>query len=359
MNDPSRSTGWFISGIQQIGVGVPDVTSGFAWCRKAFGMDVPIFDDAGEAPFMTRYTGNEVHSRHAILAANLHGGGAFEIWQFTSRKPTPPPFVPELGDYGIFSPRMKSPDVGRAIEAARGAGLDVVGQLGRDPLGAEHFFLRDPLGLTYEVVKEERWFSDGSLSGGGVGGCMIGVSDIERSRRLYSDVLGYDRVVYDETGTFEDFAALPAGQGRFRRVLLAHSADREGPFSRLLGPSRIELVQALERSPRRLYEGRYWGDIGYIQLCFDIHGMSGLREACSDAGFEMTVDSADAFDMGQASGHFCYIEDPDGTLIEFVETYRIPILRKIGWYLDLSKRDPRKPLPRWMIKALGLSRVKD
>ena len=62
--------------------------------------------------------------------------------------------------------------------------------------------------------------------------------------------------------------------------------------------------------------------------------------------------------MGEAAGYFSYIEDPDGALIEFVETHKVPILKKIGWYLDLRKRDPRKSLPDWIVKTLRFSRVK-
>jgi hypothetical protein len=29
---------------------------------------------------------------------------------------------------------------------------------------------------------------------------------------------------------------------------------------------------------------------------------------------------------------FCYIEDPDGTLIELVETHKSAIFKKIGWF---------------------------
>ncbi len=63
--------------------------------------------------------------------------------------------------------------------------------------------------------------------------------------------------------------------------------------------------------------------------------------------------------MGEAAGHFAYIEDPDGTLIEFVETHKVPIIKKLGWYLDLKKRNPNKALPGWMIKSLRFSRVKE
>ena len=31
--------------------------------------------------------------------------------------------------------------------------------------------------------------------------------------------------------------------------------------------------------------------------------------------------------MGDAAGQFAYIEDPDGTLIEFVETHKVPLVK--------------------------------
>ena len=30
---------------------------------------------------------------------------------------------------------------------------------------------------------------------------------------------------------------------------------------------------------------------------------------------------------------FAYVEDPDGTWMELVETHKPPILKKFGWYL--------------------------
>ena len=107
---------------------------------------------------------------------------------------------------------------------------------------------------------------------------------------------------------------------------------------------------------------RFWGDLGYIQICYDIRGMRELKALCADKGFPFTVESnpetsgSAQFDMGEASGIFAYAEDPDGTLIEFVETHKLPILKKIGWYLDLRKRNPKKPLPNWMLKTLRFSR---
>lgn len=48
--------------------------------KDLFGMNVVIFEDEAEASLMKRYTGHQVHNRHAILSMNLSGGGGFEIW---------------------------------------------------------------------------------------------------------------------------------------------------------------------------------------------------------------------------------------------------------------------------------------
>jgi hypothetical protein len=126
-----------------------------------------------------------------------------------------------------------------------------------------------------------------------------------------------------------------------------------------LGDSTIELVQSLERQDcKKIFENRFWGDWGFIHLCFDIQGMNALKAECEAKGFPFTVDSSDTFDMGEAGGRFSYVEDPDGTLIEFVETHKVPILKKIGWYIHLKNRKPGKSLPRIILKLMGLNRYK-
>ena len=185
------------------------------------------------------------------------------------------------------------------------------------------------------------------------------MSDVEKSLALYRDVLGYDHVVMDETGVHAAFAPLPSGDQTYRRVVLKRSQPTDGAFSELLGGGEIELVQAMDRTPRNLFENRYWGDLGFIHLCWDIRDMKALGEELEAAGFPFTVDSSSSFDMGEASGQFTYVEDPDGTWIEFVETHKIPIAKKFNWYLDTRKRPQGKALPKWMLKMLRFNRVKD
>ena len=347
-----------IAGIQQVGVGIPNVYEAWKWYRQAFGMDIPIFDEAATAALMLPYTGGKPHDRHAVLAINGNGGGGFEIWQYTSRTPEAPKFQIQLGDLGTFAAKIKSKNVAKSHAEHTAKGFNV-SPLSAMPNGEPTYFITDPYENAFQIVGTTNWFRDADGLNGGPYGAMIGVTNMERSMKFYAEILGYDTVIYDEKGTFNDLSYLPSGEKTYRRVLLKHSKPRAGAFSLLLGESVIELVQALDRTPKKMFENRFWGDLGFIHLCFDINGMAEMRKLCESKGHPFTVDSAESFDMGEAAGHFTYIEDPDGTLIEFVETHKIPILKKIGWYLDLRKRNPEKPLPTWMIRALGLNRVKE
>jgi catechol 2,3-dioxygenase-like lactoylglutathione lyase family enzyme/uncharacterized glyoxalase superfamily protein PhnB len=348
-----------ISGIQQIGVGIPDVKHAWKWYRKNFGLDIPIFQESAEAALMSRYTGDEVHSRNAVLALNLQGGAGLEIWQFTSREPEPVKYNIQLGDYGIFTACVKCRNVNDALDYFKTMGTEIISDIKKDPAGNEHFFLKDPFGMIFQVSRGDEWFGKGKHVTGGISGCMIGVSDIEKSLLLYSKILDYDQVIYDKTGSFEDLQALPGGDAVFRRVLIKRSAKNTGTFSELLGSGFIELIQVKNREPKKIFENRYWGDQGFIHLCFDVQDMKSLRKECEEQGFPFTVDSSNTFDMGEAAGHFSYIEDPDGTLIEFVETHKIPVIKKLGWYLNVKDRNSEKALPKWILNALSFSRVKD
>ncbi len=352
-----------ISGIQQLGIGVKNVAEAWKWYRKYLGMDIKVFEESATAALMLPYTGGLPQKRHAVLALNLNGGGGFEIWQYTDRTPQAPLFVPALGDLGIFAAKIKARDVQKTHAFFTGEKLKI-SPVVTSPDGRSHFFLTDPFNNIFQIIESQNWFGNEKKLTGSVYGAVIGVTDIEKAMKVYSDILGYDKVISDTKARFPDLGSLNGGDANFRRVLLKNSKPRLGAFGRLFGDSEIELVQVEGRTPRKIYEGRFWGDLGFIHLCYDIQGMEALNAACAKRGFPFTVDSfadhhGNSFDMGEAAGHFAYIEDPDGTLIEFVETHKVPILKKFGWYLNLRKRNPAKHLPDWIVRMLGMSRVKD
>ncbi|CAG5073780.1 hypothetical protein DYBT9623_04918 [Dyadobacter sp. CECT 9623] len=346
-----------ISGIQQVGVGVQNVPDAWKWYRKVLGFDVPVFDEKAEAPLMTPYTGGEVHKRHAVLALNMAGGGGLEIWSFTSRKSQPANFKVEIGDLGINAIRFKTPDVHKAHAWIKGNSGQAVGPVVALPEG-EGFWGTDPYGNIFQITTDKTWFQNTGKPVGGVAGVVVGVSDIDQSVVFYESLLQPLEVVYDETGVFADIPSAFPGQ-RFRRMLLRKNFTPEGAFSRLLGDVQIELIQALDRTPKNIFENRFWGDCGYIHLCFDTLDMNALKTKLQSQGYPFTVDSEQSFGMEAAAGRFAYLEDPDGTLIELVETHKVPLLKKIGWFMDLQKRKSQKPLPDWMLKTMGFGRVKD
>ncbi len=347
-----------ITGIQQIGVGVANPDEALKWYIDNFGIDIKIFDDEAVAGLMLPYTGGKAWKRRAILAYNMQSGGGFEVWLHTQRTPLAPEFELKLGDYGIFITKIKSLNVKAVYDDYKSRNIQILGKLSKTPNGEYHFYVKDPYNNIFEIVHDDYKFMDDNKLTGGVSGCVIGVSDINKSLTVYKDILNYDEIVYDVEDKFEEFSAIPGGNEKFRRVLLRHSKVRKGPFSKLYGPTQIELVQLIDSKAEKIFKDRFWGDLGFIHLCFDIIGMKSLSEECESSGFPFVADSSSSFDMGDAAGHFSYIEDPDGTLIEFVETTRVPILKKFGWYLNLQKRNPEKPLPNWMIKALRMNRVK-
>ena len=355
--------GYQIGGIQQIGIGVKNFEEAWNWYIKVFGMDCRIFEEEAEANIMLPFTRGKPRRRHAALAMNLQGGSGFEIWQHTGKVPEQIKEEIMIGDLGILICKMKVKEIDNAYSFFKKNNIALLCQPVMDPAGKKTFFLKDPFGNVFQMVEGTSWFMNEKKVGGGCCGAVIGVTDLDRSRAVYSDILGYDEVVYDSTGTFPDLMSLEGGNNSFRRVLLKRSQPFSGYFSRMAGESEIELVSLIGKTGRRIYRDRMWGDPGFIHLCFDIRGMDELKKYSTGAGFPFAVDSklskeGSSFDMGEAAGHFAYIEDTDGVLIEFVETHKIPILKKLGWYIDLRKRHSYNPLPDWILKMLRFSKVK-
>ncbi len=356
---------YIISGIQQIGIGVENFAEAWRYYIDVFNMNIRILEDDKVAELMLPYTGGKPQKRRACIALNLQGGGGFEIWQYSERKPKPIDFEIQVGDLGVFAAKIKSRNVDKTYkELSKKQNVKLLGKPETSIDGHKTFFLKDPYGNIFQIVHEQTVYKDEGRLTGGIAGAMIGVTDIEKAMPIYRDILGYDVIEADKTGIFDDLKALPSGDGRYRRRILTHSKPRKGSFSELFGKSFIELVQPLERAPRKIYEGRYWGDPGFIQICFDVRNTDALRKKCEEMGHPFTVDSSqsfkegESFDMGEAAGQFAYIEDPDGTLIELVEAHKIPLMKKLNLSLNLRNRNPEKPLPRWMLGMLRFLKVK-
>lgn len=349
-----------IHGIQHLGVGVPQHEEAWKWYRKFFGMDIPLFNDEAGAPLMTIYTEGEVISKRAAMVLNIKGGCAMEVVCPTTFKATHAKVDHQLGDLGIFIGMVKAPDVTKAYDFFKSNDAEILSEIVQTPSGSNTFYIKDLNGLLWQILPADDFYTNHSTVTGGTLGGVIGVSDMSKAIDFYS-LLGYDEVLSDESGVFKDWENISGGKKEFRRVLLSQKNPSGGGFSKLAGKSYIELVQDLsERKPLKIYADRLWGDIGFVHLGFDVRNMSALGKKLEDVGHGFTCDTKDVLSMGESTKVHCtYCEDPDGTLIEMIEVYKIPIIEKLGLYLNVEKREASQPLPNWMLKALKYTRVKD
>lgn len=343
-----------ISGIQQVGIGISNVAQYMIWFKNTLGFDVKIFDDEAKAALMTRYTGGVIHSRRAVLSMNLNGGGGAELWQFTSRETEKPQHAVQMGDFGINAVKIKSSNVAKAHQKL--AQNERCSPLFKTFDSFDSFWLLDEFDNVFQVVHDECFFNKKKALLGGISGVTIGVSNIEKSIQFYTQCLGISELIYDVVDSRKDWLNQTR---KYRSVKLKFKNNFTAAFSQLLGNIEIELIQDLDRNPVRIFENRFWGDSGFIHVCFDVTNMELLKKRMLKNQFEFTVDSGDTFDMEDSGGRFAYVEDPDGTLIELVETHKVPILKKLNWFLDLKNRKKQKPLPVWMIKAMGLNKIKE
>lgn len=347
--------GKIIHGIQQVGVGVKNAEEAMLWYAQFLGADIKIFDDSSEAKEMAPYMGGDAQHKRAVMLMNLEGGSGYEIWQYTSKEPVGSKKGLKYGDFGINVTFIKSREIEKSFKELKSKSVNIVSGIISEPNGEEVFYFKDPYGNLYKVKQANDWFKNSGANLGGVNGCAIGVSDIESSLILYKDVLGYDEVLYDQKGSFDDFTVI-GEVGEFRRVLLKHKEERKGGFSPLFGSSQIELIQRLDNKAVSTFKDRNWGDLGFIHLCFDVKNIKALMEECAGKGYGFKVISPDSFDMGGTKSKWGYIEDNDGNLIEFVETYQLPL--GLGIKLDLKNKPPYKPVPNWLIKSLRFKRIK-
>ena len=346
----------YIAGIQQIGIGVKNLRESILFYKDIFGLDVLIFDDTSDAHLMTKYTGGSVYNRQAVLTMNLAGGGGFEIWQYNNREPKNIAVQIKYGDIGICAAKIKCFNIEEAHAFLSAQKNITVSTVQTDPVKASHFWVNDYIGNSFNLVQGDQWFKQTNSKTGAVTGAVIGVSDIENALLFYKGFIGIHEIVFDVTGAYAD--NFENADIYCRRVLLRKKVTGNGAFNKLLGAVEIELVQRLDDKAVKIFKDRFWGDCGFIHLCFDVLNMDSLKKHADSMGIKFTVDSHESFSMDNASGRFCYAEDPDGTLIELVETHKIPLLKKLGIYLNLKKRNRQKPLPDWMINLLSLSKVK-
>ena len=147
---------------------------------------------------------------------------------------------------GLGCTTVKTPDIRKMHEHA----LSILPsscekELSLDPLGRLTFYLRDYDNNLFQILESDKWFTNHGHPSGGIMGCTIGVSSIEKALELYSDILGYDEVLYDSEGVFDDWNGLPGGEEKYRRVILKQSKPGTGGFAAVMGETQLNSFKLL------------------------------------------------------------------------------------------------------------------
>lgn len=319
-----------INCIQHVGIGVKDRERSYHFYSNALGFSVPMSKSTDSCSGMLPLLGQD-EIRNVIIALNPRGGALVEIFQYVSREPSP---IPEKVDFtcnGYLFYGIKVRNLRRSLEIVeRHGGRVVAGPSPFTPLregGWKTAVFRDPDGI-YGVMLEYPGSTVGTGGGrarvGGIEYVAVGVSDIERSVDFYKSVLGYDQVMYRCQGKAPEWSGL-FGERNLKRVLLRRSKPPQGLFRHFLRGGMIELFQVEGNTGRHNFEGRKWGDIGFMELCFDVDDIHRTMKEINARGVPTAVPTHSQSMGLNTYATFGYIRDPDGSLLEFADIKSLPV----------------------------------
>ena len=137
------------------------------------------------------------------------------------------------------------------------------------------------------------------------------VSDIERSRRFYTDVLGFEAVAefdFDDPDT--------------ARVMGVPGCKFKGIFMKRDG-MRIEIIAFSVPPPDRVQRRRQANEIGHSHLSFYVKNLDEALDYLRSKGVPIEESTRTILTMGIEC---CVVRDPDGFPIEIVEQPSLALL---------------------------------
>jgi catechol 2,3-dioxygenase-like lactoylglutathione lyase family enzyme len=319
-----------INGIQHVGIGVRDRERSFHFYNNALGFSVPMSKSTDNCSGMLPLLGKD-EIRNVIIALNPRGGALVEIFQYVSREPAS---IPEEVDFtynGYLFYGLKVRNLQGALDiVTRHGGQAVAGPSPFSPLddrGWKTAVFRDPDGI-FGVMLEYPGSTVGTGGGrpriGGIEYVAVGVSDLDRSVDFYRSILGYDHMLYRHQGKAPEWQEMFGGRN-MKRALLRRSSPPQGLFKHFLRGGMIELIQVEGNTGRHNFEGRKWGDIGFMELCFDVDDIGRTMQHINARGVPTAVPTHSQSMGLNTYASFGYIRDPDRSLLEFADIKSLPV----------------------------------
>jgi len=320
-----------INGIQHIGIGVSDRDRSYEFYRNALNFTVPISKNTGNCmgviPFIEK---DEI--RNVVIPLNPFGGALVEIFQYTSRTPAPIPKEVSFSYNGFLFYTLKVKNIEKSLERIEQHGGRIVSRKSTfTPMkerGWNTAVFQDIDGIhgtLLEYPESNVGCGNGHPKIGGVEHVAIGVSNIKESTDFYRNILGYDDVLYYTEGSFPEWDTMFGKGKKLKRALLRRTAKPNGLFRHFLRGGMIELIETEDNTGRHNFEGRQWGDIGFMELCFDVTNIDETLESVTKKG-AVIIAPPHKQHMGMNTfATFAYIRDPDGSKLEFADISSLPV----------------------------------
>jgi catechol 2,3-dioxygenase-like lactoylglutathione lyase family enzyme len=320
-----------INAIQHVGIGVRDRDRSFDFYNNALRFSVLMSYSTDNCSGMTAVIGND-ETRNVVIALNPRGGALVELFQYISKTPAP---IPEAVDFtynGFLYYGLKVKNVKRSLDIIKKhGGSTLTAPMDFSPLknrGWKTAVFRDPdgvYGILIEYPESNVGYGNGTPRIGGIDYTAIGVSNLKDSIDFYSKILGYDDIIYTNEGSYSEWDVL-FGKGRkIKRALIRKSEKAQGLFKHFLRGGMIELIEAEGNNQKHNFDGRNWGDIGFMELCFDVTDIDATVAEIEKKGVSLAV-PIHGQDMGLGTcAKFAYIRDPDGSLLEFADIKKLPV----------------------------------
>lgn len=320
---------YVINALQHVGLGVWDADISYQFYKRFFGFKVKLNDLTIPDQDMTPMIGS-IETVRALMAMNIKGGGILELVQFKSSPIRSYPEDTGYGDYGILEVGYAVNGIDYVVEELRSQGVQFLTPVFEVPLNNRRTwrcaYLLDPNGLRLQLIED---YSPGHSRMGkpevkGFVHIGIGVSDLRRSKAFYSSVLGFNKLVYQFKGHIPDMDPLTGEPLPMNLIILERSQPPNWPLD-FLPSGTIKLFEVSGYTGKHIYNGRRWGDIGYMEFCLDVTDLQSVIADMKVAGIDIYLPPTE-IDMGSGSkGMVAYIRDPDGTTIELVE------VKSVAW----------------------------
>lgn len=138
----------------------------------------------------------------------------------------------------------------------------------------------------------------------------IGVASAKRSHDFYRKVMGFTIKLNDHEEEMEQMVSI-IGSLESMRIIMAMNPR---------GGGVVEIVEHTSSKPRPLPEDARWGDIGYLAMGVGAYGLDGLLPSLESAGVDVVTPVIDLGIERGGAWRSAFIRDPDGLLIELLET---------------------------------------